>query len=356
MEEAEGRQRVAAMLAEQGLACERLGSVLYADLLARAAENVRAGGAAWAALRHSAHDDEGSALALRFMAAVHRLVLERRATALAAHYPSVGGTAPLDSAWPAFEATLVDHVDDLPGLVALPCQTNDVGRCAALVGGLLLIAAETSLPLSVLEIGASAGLNQHWDRYRYVDERDPTRVWGRADSPVVLRGHWEVPDELLAVTPTVTSRAACDVTPLDPTSQDGRMRLTSSVFADQVERLERLRGALAVAAATPPRVTAAAAGEWLPPRVADRPEGHATIVVHSVVWQYLTPADRAAVDQALRDEGSRATPDRPLAWLRMEPEQPLRAMGVRLTVWPGGDERLLARAGAHGFPLRWGDG
>jgi hypothetical protein len=26
---------------------------------------------------------------------------------------------------------------------------------------------------------------------------------------------------------------------------------------------------------------------------------------------------------------------------------------VRLTVWPGGEDRLLARAGYHGDPVEW---
>ena len=26
---------------------------------------------------------------------------------------------------------------------------------------------------------------------------------------------------------------------------------------------------------------------------------------------------------------------------------------LRLTVWPGGEERLLAQAGYHGEPVRW---
>jgi hypothetical protein len=65
----------------------------------------------------------------------------------------------------------------------------------------------------------------------------------------------------------------------------------------------------------------------------------------------------------LASAGEDATRDEPLAWLRFEhPDtgDPV-ATGwsrigkpeVRLTVWPGGDERLLAVSSAHGPPVRW---
>jgi hypothetical protein len=62
----------------------------------------------------------------------------------------------------------------------------------------------------------------------------------------------------------------------------------------------------------------------------------------------------------LEDAGARATPQAPLAWLRLEP--PNRTLAgrdvkpglaeLRLTRWPGGSERLLAHAGYHGRPVR----
>ncbi|MDP9406123.1 MAG: DUF2332 family protein, partial [Actinomycetota bacterium] len=82
-------------------------------------------------------------------------------------------------------------------------------------------------------------------------------------------------------------------------------------------------------------------------------EDVATVVYHSVVWQYLPEGDRRAMRDALAHAAARATVDAPLAWLRMEPEPALHAMAVRLTTWPGGEERLLATAGAHGLPLSW---
>jgi hypothetical protein len=59
---------------------------------------------------------------------------------------------------------------------------------------------------------------------------------------------------------------------------------------------------------------------------------------------------RASFDAA----GARSTRDAPLAWLRMEPaEDPTRAAEIRLSMWPGEQDRLQARSGFHGRPVRY---
>lgn len=339
-------------LALQAPACRVLGSELYADLLVAAAEDVRADGPAWAVLASHATRDIDAALALRFMAAIHRLVLTRQAPALATFFPSVGGSADRRNAWPALRDALEQHRELLVQWVGLPCQTNEVGRCAALVAGFLTAASRSGRPLQMLEIGASGGLNLLWDRYFYEDTATG-RSWGDPQSPVHLRGQWDVPRELLAIRPEVTSRHGCDPRPVDILTAEGRLRLTASVWGDQRERFTRLRGALQLATETPAHVDAATAIDWLPARLAEPAVGEATVVYHSVVMQYLDPAERRSVVEAIHTAGARATETSPLFWLRMEPEQPLRAMSVRMTQWPGGEEKLLATAGAHGNPVRW---
>ena len=101
------------------------------------------------------------------MGAVHRVVLVGMAPELARHYPSMNGTPELTECWPAFRATVARHVALLREWICRPVQTNEVGRCAALIGGFLLVARESNLPLRLLEIGSSAGLNLRWDHYFY---------------------------------------------------------------------------------------------------------------------------------------------------------------------------------------------
>jgi hypothetical protein len=346
-ERASGREVVAEHLLWQAGWCERLGSQFYAELLGRAAEDAEAGGAAWEVLEGQEADPKNSyaALALRLLGSVHRLVLEGRVPELAKHYPSVGGEP--GDAWPPFREVLREHGHVLRRLIARPVQTNEVGRSASLLGGFLTVARETGLPLRLLEIGASAGLNLRWDRYRY---ESAGWSWGDPASPVRFTDVFEdaAPE---AVAGVVTERVGCDLAPVDPTTEEGRITLLSYVWPDQAERLERLRGALEVARTVPATVERADAAVWLEGRLAEPVQGAATIVFHSIVFFYLDDAGRARVRSLLEQAGERATPHAPVAWLFLEMEE--ERFVVRLRFWPGGEDRPLATSTAHGPPIQW---
>jgi hypothetical protein len=302
---------------------------------------VVAGDAVYGVLRGHEDDPGPSVVGIRLMGAVHRLVLRGDAPGLAVHYPSAGGRP--GDAWPAFVDVLQVHRDELRRLVQNPVQTNEPGRCAALLGGFLEVARTTGLPLRLLEVGASAGLNLRFDRYRYElgEER-----WGPPGSPVVLRSRMTGAGRPPLDAPLrVASRAGCDRRPVDARSEAGRLTLTSYVWPDQVERLERLRAALAVAAEVPAPVERAGAADWIEARLAEPSPGTTTVVFHSIVMQYLPAEERERFERAV----TAASGD--VAWLRMEVagEMP----DVRLAL--GGEDRLVARAGYHGTPIEWLD-
>lgn len=328
----------------QARASSGLGSPLYGDLLERAAGDVEAGGPVREVLRGHEDDPGASALALRLMGAVNRLVLEGRAPQLAARYAEQG----VDRAatWDAFRAVLEADADLVRAGLERPVQTNEVGRCAALLPGLLAVAAETGLPLRLLEVGASAGLNLRWDSYRY-EAGDFS--WGPPDSPLriefELEGRFEQPPPAVSV----VERRGCDESPVDPASEDGRLTLLSYVWPDQTGRVERALAAIEVAARVPVTVERAGAAGWAVERLAAPAPGCATVVYHSIVMQYLPAGERESFIAALNEAGDRASVEAPLAWLRMEPGG--ERADVLLTTWPGGEERHLARAGYHGTPV-----
>jgi len=322
------------------------GSPLYAQLLEHAARDAEAAGPSLDVLRGHAEEPPGSALALRFLAAVHRLVLEGAAPPLACHYPSAGGELGPDGAWPIFRSVLEQHRDRLRELVTRPCQTNEVGRCAALLPGFLAVANEYGLPLRILELGSSAGLNLNWDRYRY--EGNGWDV-GPADSPVQISGAIERAPAF-ASRMVVIERRGCDATPLDPVDPDTRLALRSSVWADHLQRLDLLDAALDVAKEHPPPVDRADACDWLESKLSQRVHGVATVAFHSILWQYLDDGRRTRLRALLAAAGAEASADAPLAWLRMEPAGEMAS--VTLTTWPGEQERVFAQSGYHGRPVR----
>jgi hypothetical protein len=346
------RDRTAFLLRDQARYCGDMGSPLYARLLERAAADAEAGGPVFELLEpFDALSFRADALALRLMAAVHRLVLTGLAPELAAHYPSAGGSTAADGAWPAFRNAIAEHRGRLRPLVALPCQTNEVGRCAALAFGFLEAAARWERPLRLLEVGASAGLSLRFERFRYAGGG---ARFGPEESPVDLSGLWlDAPPRVPAV--GVVERRGCDVSPVDTATPEGRLTLDSSVWADQLERIRRLRGAFAVAMGEPATVDRASVDRWLPERLAERRPGVATVVFHSIVDEYLGPAVRAAFHGALEQAGAEATADAPLAWVRLEPTPATRGYAVTLTTWPGGEDRVVATSGAHGSDARRAD-
>ncbi|MDX6225415.1 MAG: hypothetical protein QOE64_1791 [Frankiales bacterium] len=344
------------LLRQQAQGCRELGSPLYGRLLSRVADDVERGGV-FAGIFAGHEDDRArSAVGLRLLGAVHRLVLEGRAPDLAAHYPSVGGV-PGDGLWEVFRAAAVEHEADVRALLEIPPQTNEVGRAAALVGGLMRLHDQTGLPIRLLEIGSSGGLNLNADRFRY--DLSPARCIGDRHSPVRLDRPWKG-DESAWPTgeiPPIVERGGCDPDPVDTSTAEGQLTVTSYVWADQVTRFERLRAALDVAQRHPPGVDRATAGEWLRDRL--RPEPIVvTVLWHSVVWQYLSDDERAAVNAVLASAGAAATASAPVAHLSLEPGGKLYvdkfAFVVTLRTWPHAPEpQVIATAAGHGPPVVW---
>jgi hypothetical protein len=337
------------VLAFQAEACGIVGSELYARILRGALADLQAGGVTARVLADHHDDPFSSALALRLLGPVHRIVLEGRAPALAACYPSAGGDPAHGDPVAAFLATLAEHQEEVARRLVDGVQTNEVGRSAALVGGFAEVARRTGLPLRVLEIGASAGLNLRFDQYAY---DTGAHVAGDPDSPLRFTGVWDGPPPDLGHGFPVAERRGCDRNPLDPTSAADRTTLLAYVWPDQEERLRRLRLALEIAQRVPVQVDHADAAEWLEDELRAPGSGMATVVVHSIVLQYLPPTRRQRVRDAVADAGRRATPASPVAWLRMEPAT-ADAAEVRLTLWPDGEDRSLGTAGYHGPPVRW---
>jgi hypothetical protein len=344
----------AAQLRQQAVWCRELGSELYAQLLHAAAADCDAGGPTWEVI--AGHEDMwiGDALPIRVLGAVHRLVLEGRAPELARYYASAGGAFEAgDDVWPAFRDLLVAQRGELREGLLRPVQTNEVARSASLLGGFATIARETELPLRLFEVGASAGLNLRFDRFHY---ESPGFAWGDPASPVRLGPVFEGAAPALAPSIEVSERTGCDASPIDPCSAPGRLTLRSFVWPDQRARRARLDAALEIAARVPARVERADACDWIAGRLAPEP-GVASVVYHSIVMGYLGRERMAQFAGIVRAAGATATPQAPIAWLCLEPGHRRDDGGwdhlVFLTLWPGGERRVLAESSPHGPPVRW---
>jgi hypothetical protein len=349
-ESGDARVRTARLLRLQAVACRDLGSALYGDLLVHLADDLLSGGPAARVLDGYLDDRLASGLALRLLGGVHAQVLSGRAPELAAFYPSVGGIpeqAPSSPrAWAAFRRVLAEQHTRIRSWLDHPPQTNEVGRAAPLLGGLRHIAAEASLPIRLVEVGASAGLNLRADQFCVPGSAGS---YGDPRSPVVLTDGWQgdaPPDSRIEV----VQRVGGDIAPVDPLTEDGRLRLVAYVWPDQSERLERLQGAFGVAARVPAELRTEPASATLA-RTTLLP-GTWTVLWHSIFRQYLGEMERAELATGVAELGAEATSQARFAYLYFEQS---RAGGCRvtLTTWPGAGRRVLGSAPAHGLPVYW---
>jgi hypothetical protein len=348
-------QRIAERFRAQAADCRSLGSPLYGGLLDHTAADLVTGGPAATLLADHLADRAPGLLPLRLLGGVHAHVLSRQAPELALYYPSVGGTADpgpdADLAWPAFRALLHEHATTLrPWLDRAP-QTNEIGRGVALVGALRHLVAAADLPIRLVEVGASAGLNLRAD-LAHITGAGTTH--GDPASPAQLLDAWRGAAPPTTV-PRVVERTGGDLHPIDATTTEGRLRLTAYVWADQVARIERLRGGLALADRVAVELRAESAPATVQ-RVSVTP-GHWTVVWHSIFRQYLSDPEYDAMMAAIQTVAATATARARFAHVFAEPAERSGAGEVQvvLTTWPGGQRRLLGVAAAHGIPTTWLD-
>jgi hypothetical protein len=345
----ERESAVRAAFAEQAKWAERLGSPFTALLCATLGPGLDRESAVGRRVLDWPGPPEATAdnVPLRLCGALHFLARSGKAPRLAALYPpsptpeAEALRAALNEALRTHEAALLPWLDSAP-------QTNEVGRSAVLTAGLLAVAERFPLPMELLELGASGGLNLNLDLYRY---RLGGIEAGDADSPLSLEPEWKgAPPPLARI--AVAARAGVDLRPIDLDA--GRERLLSYVWPDQPRRLAMLEAALAIASAHPPRVDRGDAADWLKAKLkAPRAPGRARIVLHSVAFQYFPPETQARIAAMIEEAGARASEGAPLAWLRFEKEPADAQYSLRLLLWPGGEDRLLAWAHPHGSRVEW---
>ncbi len=284
------------------------------------------------------------ALALRLCGGLHFRAMSDRTSDLARLYPP----APLPEAGTLWEALapILAGGRLLPWLEFAP-QTNEVGRSAVLMSGLLAIAARFPLSMRLYELGASAGLNLILDRYRY---NLGGRILGKMLPAPLLKPDWTGPPPPKARV-RIVGRTGVDLNPAR--LPDDYLRLLAYVWPDQPERFARLTSALASAAEDPPRIDRGDAADWIEANLALEAAPRITrVVMHSVAFQYFDADSQQRVTTRIGAAAAGASAQAPLAWLRYELDPEAGRPSLRLRTWPG-EEELLAWAHPHGRSVHW---
>jgi hypothetical protein len=317
---------------------------------------------------------------LLLLASVHFLLLSGSEHPLAAYYDTVAHLRGLPFDPPDADITTVftdfclRHRAELEELIGTRrTQTNEVGRCTALLPGLCHVASlyGWAEPVSLLDLGTSAGLNLLFDDYAYTyraQEGGAVLRAGVADSAVALEcssrpGLDELPE---LRPPTMATRVGLDLSPVDPRSNVEARWLLACQWPDNPVRFGRLRAALDNVRADPdpPRLVQGDMVTDVPAIASTIRDTGPLVVFHSWVAAYLDEDEQRALAAAVQGLGR----ERRLHYLYCEspfetpglptPPPPVPRDGPDLVtalvhVGPGAEPERLADTHPHGYWIRW---
>lgn len=287
-------------------------------------------------------------------AAVHYLLLRGAAHALSSFYVSLTpDPSPAVASYPYFRGFCMEHESELRDLVSTRLvQTNEIARCSYLRPAFAFIADETQgRPLSLVDVGASAGLNLLWDRYAYDykghglagDGHSPVRI------AVEVRGDNRPP--IPHDSPSVAYRTGVDLNPVDVTDPDSALWLRALVWPGHERRADQLQAAMSLAFSNPAALVAGDVLVGFPSILANVPTLSTLCIFHSHALNQFSQEDRRLFS-ALVDECSQ---DREVYLLSAEGRRGQSFVNLELARIRNGDRsvRELAKVDPHGKWLEW---
>lgn len=247
------------------------------------------------------------------------------------------------------DALLGDDGSIRATIMARFTQTNEAGRLAVLAPAFASIADG---PLSLLEVGASAGLCLYPDRHRYVWSTPDGEV-SLGDGPTLtcaVTGPAPLPSSVV----DVAWRGGIDLTPIDVTDSDATAWLENLVWPEQEERRTRLRAALAIARREPPVLVKGDLLEELPALIEIAAAHGPVVVFHTAVISYLEPPARARFHELMTDLVASGA----CHWVSNEGPRVLPSITGSLHVPPGRmvmaiDGEPVAFTHGHGAAVGW---
>jgi hypothetical protein len=295
------------------------------------------------------------AMPLRVAGGLHHLALSGVETRLNPVYSG----AVSDQA--AIDAIVLDIAKEHDAALAPwldgPPQTNEAGRSASIMAGLLWVGQRVAPRFELFELGASAGVNTMLDRYHF--DLGGTLA-GPAKSPMRIAPEWRgqgappSPPEHFQI----TSVRGCDVATIDLSDPEAALRLKAYVWPDALERMERIDAAIALASEKAPDLVQQDAGAFVEAMFAkEQDSGTTRAMFHSIMWQYMPASTQDAITALFEEYGAKATPERPLAWISLETNPATFRHELQVRIWNGdagsGDPALLAHAHPHGAWVEW---
>lgn len=342
--------RVQEAFLQQATNCEALGSPFMADLMRLFAQRLTAdmGSVAGRILNWPGDMSyTGDSVPLRIAGGLHALAILERCGLHHCYPPNAFDP---NTVWRAIEWAFQSEGPFLTSWLENAPQTNEIRRSAPLIALGHWLTKRYGLPINMVEIGCSAGLNLMWDRFALIIDG---QTWGPEHSPVALMPDWN------GVTPPptrpkITGRIGIDLNPLDPASPIDTLALLAYLWPDQPHRSMTTKAAIQMALSDdlPPELVEADAIAWIRSNLRLQ-DGEITLIYSTIAWQYLTKAAQEQGRSLIQSLGQSATRSHPLAWFQMEADGQSPGARLLLRLWPGDLRIDMGRADFHGRWVNW---
>ena len=292
------------------------------------------------------------ALPLRTAAPFHALYQAGRTPQMKGVYK--GTETDADAIAHIMRNVLLEHDEEICAWLDTPPQTNEPGRSATLMCGLKILADRHKLPLEILEIGSSAGLNLMIARFSM---NLGGSLAGPVDSPIHIEPEWRGQNTLPEICPEICSIKGVDIDPMFMADEMTETRLLAYIWPEHKLRFERTAKAIDMAKSQPVDLAQGDAADWIEEQLAKpQEEGTMRVLMHSIMWQYLPPATQKRIFDAMTKAGQNATESKPLGWVSVEADRNLNRHDLNVSSWPGHSDPVnYAHAHAHGFWVEWLD-
>ncbi len=172
--------------------------------------------------------------------AVHYLLLKGKNHRLKKYYPGIVDHPQVaELSFPYFRDFCLSFKEEIISILQRKIvQTNEIGRCAYLYPCFCLIYSQARKPLTLIEIGTSAGLQLLWDQYRYTYGDGHT--YGHSSSDILI--HADIKGNhkplLLPESLPVFLRLGIDLKVIDLSDEEDYLWMRSLIWPEHKQRVE----------------------------------------------------------------------------------------------------------------------